>query len=161
MTLVAELDFGGRFGAGDEIFGPDLRDLEIAVQGGTAVLFAMNGINGGLSRWQLAGDGSLPQLAGRQLHDQATLRTGDFQLIEVEGELRLLQAQPELTVYRLDAAGAPGTQDRPAPGGRCRGQGAWRGGGAGAGGWPAGGLRGGERQRAAAGLAAGGGGRHR
>jgi len=115
MTLVAELDFGGRFGAGDEIFGPDLRDLEIAVQGGTAVLFAMNGINGGLSRWQLAGDGSLPQLAGRQLHDQATLRTGDFQLVEVEGELRLLQAQPELTVYRLDAAGAPGSQDRLPP----------------------------------------------
>lgn len=115
MTLVAELDFGGRFGAGDEIFGPDLRDLEIAVQGGTAVLFAMNGINGGLSRWQLAGDGSLPQLAGRQLHDQATLRTGDFQLAEVEGELRLLQAQPELTVYRLDAAGAPGSQDRLPP----------------------------------------------
>lgn len=109
------LAFSGRFGTDDMIFGSDLRDLEVAVQDGQAVLYAATGMNGGISRWQLAADGGLPQLAGQQLHGQASLRTGDFELAAIGGELRLLQEQAgggELAYYRLGSGGSLGSQQR-------------------------------------------------
>lgn len=104
------LAFGGRFAAQDMIFGVDLRDLEIAVQDGAATLYAINGLNGGISRWQLAADGSLPQLAGQQLHGAASLRTGNFELAEIGGDLRLLQEQAGggLSYYELARGGGLG-----------------------------------------------------
>ncbi|QAX32112.1 calcium-binding protein [Leisingera sp. NJS204] len=111
------LAFTGRFAAEDLIFGADLRDLEIAVQDGQAVLYAATGMNGGISRWQLDGSGALPQLAGQQLHGQAGIRTGDFHLAEAGGGLRLLQggtSQSALTFYELAEDGSLGSQDRDA-----------------------------------------------
>ena len=111
------LAFSGRFGTGDMIFGTDLRDLDIAVQDGQAVLYAANGLNGGLSCWQLRGAGALPQLASQQLHREAGIRTGDFQLAEVGGGLRLLQGgtgQSALTFYELARDSSLGRQNRDA-----------------------------------------------
>ncbi|MFY0312388.1 hypothetical protein ACFMBG_21105 [Leisingera sp. D0M16] len=111
------LAFTGRFGTEDLIFGTDLRDLEIAVQDGQATLYAITGLNGGISRWQLSGDGSLPQLAGQQLHGQAGLRTGPFQLAEAGGAVRLVQGQTSqgaLTYYELSGDGSLGGQQRDA-----------------------------------------------
>lgn len=115
MTLLRELAFGGRFGAEDMIFGADLRDLEIAVQGGQAVLYGINGLNGGISRWQLDAAGGAPQLAGQQLHGQAGLRTGAFELAMGGPGAQLVQAQVaqgELTFYRLAADGSLGAQQQ-------------------------------------------------
>ncbi|UWQ35138.1 hypothetical protein K3555_21485 (plasmid) [Leisingera sp. M527] len=108
------LAFTGRFGTDDMIFGTDLRDLDIAVQDGQAVLYAATGMNGGLSRWQLDDTGALPQLAGQQLHGQAGIRTGDFHLAETGGGLRLLQGgtgQSALTFYEIAEDGSLGSQD--------------------------------------------------
>ena len=111
------LAFTGRFGTEDLIFGTGLRDLEIAVQDGQATLYAVTGLNGGISRWQLSGDGSLPQLAGQQLHGEASLRTGPFQLAGAGGAVRLVQGQTsqgELTYYELSDGGSLGGQQRDA-----------------------------------------------
>lgn len=108
------LAFTGRFAAEDLIFGADLRDLEIAVQDGQAVLYAVTGMNGGLSRWQLDGTGALPQLAGQQRHGEAGIRTGDFHLAEAGGGLQLLQGQTSqsaLTFYEIAGDGSLGRQD--------------------------------------------------
>lgn len=63
------LAFSGRFGTDDGIFGTDLRDLDIAVQDGLAVLYASNGLNGGRS-WPAssctARPGSAPGISSRQ-----------------------------------------------------------------------------------------------
>ncbi|MBY6140983.1 hypothetical protein KUV26_16205 [Leisingera daeponensis] len=121
------LAFSGRFGTEDMIFGTDLRDLEIAVQDGQATLYAINGMNGGLSRWQLPDNGGLPQLAGRQLHGQASLRTGNFELAETGGGLRLLQEQAGggLSYYQLGSGGGLGSQQHQAlPGADAGGPGA-------------------------------------
>lgn len=115
MTLLRELEFGGRIGAEDMIFGVDLRDLEIAVQGGQAVLLGINGMNGGISRWQLDDAGGAPQLAGQQLHGQAGLRTGAFELSMGAQGPQLLQAQVSqgaLTFYQLAADGSLGAQQQ-------------------------------------------------
>ncbi|WP_052269604.1 calcium-binding protein [Leisingera sp. ANG-M6] len=108
------LAFTGRFGTGDMIFGTDLRDLEIAVQDGQATLYAISGMNGGLSRWQLPGNGGLPQLAGQQLHSQASLRTGSFELAEMGGGLRLVQehAGGGLSYYALGSGGSLGSRQQ-------------------------------------------------
>lgn len=111
------LAFTGRFGTEDLIFGTGLRDLEIAVQDGQATLYAVTGLNGGISRWQLSGDGSLPQLAGQQLHGEASLRTGPFQLANAGGAVRLVQGQTsqgDLTYYELQDGGSLGGQQRDA-----------------------------------------------
>ncbi|KIC22147.1 calcium-binding protein, partial [Leisingera sp. ANG-Vp] len=110
------LAFSGRFAADDLIFGTDLRDLEIAVQDGQATLYAVTGMNGGISRWQLNGSGA-PQLAGQQLHAQADLRTGGFELAEAGGGLRLLQAQTSqssLAFYQLQNDGSLGSRQQDA-----------------------------------------------
>ncbi|UWQ39553.1 hypothetical protein K3552_19780 (plasmid) [Leisingera aquaemixtae] len=111
------LAFTGRFGTEDLIFGTGLRDLEIAVQDGQATLYAVTGLNGGISRWQLSGDGSLPQLAGQQLHGAVSLRTGPVQLAEAGGAVRLVQGQTsggDLTYYELQDGGSLGGQQRDA-----------------------------------------------
>ncbi|WP_286672694.1 calcium-binding protein [Leisingera thetidis] len=110
------LAFTGRFAAEDLIFGTDLRDLEIAVQDGQATLYAATGMNGGISRWQLAADGSLPQAAGQQLHGQAGIRTGEFHLAAAGGG-RLVQGQTsqgDLVFYQLESDGSLGSRDRAA-----------------------------------------------
>ncbi|MDC0660440.1 hypothetical protein N6L27_20735 [Leisingera sp. SS27] len=110
------LAFTGRFGTDDMIFGTDLRDLEITVQNGQATLYAINGLNGGISRWQLPGTGGVPQLAGQQLHGQASLRTGNFELAEIGGDLRLLQEGTSggLSYYALGSGGSLGSQQQQA-----------------------------------------------
>ncbi|OED47237.1 hypothetical protein AB838_16590 [Rhodobacteraceae bacterium (ex Bugula neritina AB1)] len=103
------LAFTGRFASEDLIFGTDLRDLEIAVQDGQATLYGVTGMNGGLSRWQLDSTGGLAQLQSQQLHGQASIRTGNFQLAEVGGWLRLVQEQSgqgALTSYQLRGDGS-------------------------------------------------------
>ncbi|WP_424979780.1 calcium-binding protein [Leisingera sp. S232] len=108
------LAFSTRFGTDDMIFGTDLRDLEVAVQNGQATLYAINGLNGGISRWQLPGNGGGPQLAGQQLHSQASLRTGNFELSETGGELRLVQEGTSggLGYYALGSGGSPGSRQQ-------------------------------------------------
>ncbi|KIC31983.1 M10 family metallopeptidase C-terminal domain-containing protein, partial [Leisingera sp. ANG-M7] len=111
------LAFTGRFGTDDMIFGTDLRDLEITVQNGQATLYAINGLNGGISRWQLSGTGGVPQLAGQQLHGQASLRTGNFELAEIGGDVRLLQEGTSgggLSYYALGSGGSLGSQQQQA-----------------------------------------------
>lgn len=108
------LAFSGRFGTEDLIFGSDLRDLEIAVQDGRATLYAITGMNGGISCWRLDGGSRLPQLQDQALHGQASLRTGSFQLAETGGSLRLVQAgtaDGAFTSWRLQADGSLGSQD--------------------------------------------------
>ncbi|MFW8595905.1 hypothetical protein [Cribrihabitans neustonicus] len=98
------LAFTGRLAAGDLLFGTDLRDLEIAVQDGAATLYAITGINGGISRWQLQPGGGLAAAAGQSLHGDADLQTGAFQLAEAGGGLRLIRemtGQGELIFHRL------------------------------------------------------------
>ncbi|MCB4457197.1 hypothetical protein LHL23_16230, partial [Leisingera sp. McT4-56] len=108
------LAFSGRFGTEDLIFGSDLRDLEIAVQDGQATLYAITGMNGGISCWRLDGSGRLPQLQDQALHGQASLRTGSFQLAEAGGSLRLVQegtAGSAFTSWGLQADGSLGRQN--------------------------------------------------
>ncbi|MFW8637099.1 calcium-binding protein [Cribrihabitans pelagius] len=98
------LAFTGRLAAEDLIFGTDLRDIEIAVQDGAATLYAITGMNGGISRWQLDAGGALAAAAGRSLHGAADLQTGGFQLAEAGGGLRLIReatSQGELAFHRL------------------------------------------------------------
>lgn len=68
-------EFQRRTTIGDDIWDRDIRDLEVIETANGPYLLASNGVNGGLASFDIAG--TAHSLRDAQLHENATLRTGD------------------------------------------------------------------------------------
>lgn len=83
-----ELEFLRRFQTGVERFDTDLRDLEVIQTPAGSWLYASTGLAGGICQYQLGGP---PSSAGLSWHQNASLGTGEFALVERGGAAHLLQ----------------------------------------------------------------------
>lgn len=83
-----ELEFLRRFQTGVERFDTDLRGLEVIQTPEGSWLYASTGLAGGICQYHL---GAVPSRAGLSWHQNASLDTGEFALVEMGGEAHLLQ----------------------------------------------------------------------
>lgn len=108
-----EFQFLQRFQTGSDRFDIDLRDLEVLQDDSGSWLYAVNGVNGGISLFRLDGSAAPPELMQRYWHEGADLGTGAFALGEIGGEMRLLfegSSSGDLLSYDIGGNGALSAQ---------------------------------------------------
>lgn len=86
------MQFEGRFATGSAVFDADLRHFEVVQGEGAVWLYAVNGQNGGISRFRLR-EGQDPRRADSQLHRDAGLGTGEAVIDPAGAQLWLAGAQ--------------------------------------------------------------------
>lgn len=104
-----EITFQQHFLTGVERFDTDLRDLELVDTDMGRLLWASTGRNGGISLFRLEGGQGVPVLEERHWHQNTSLATGEFALIQTEeGGVLLQQASSggSLLSYQIGPDGS-------------------------------------------------------